>query len=244
MVSIINLYYKYVFSKRIILVFILINIIYITSLIYSSGILDGYSYIDMYKIDFEYVFYNDFVLIVRILSVVFNVFMVSLIYKDSCVNLSKYLVDKPIKKFYIIWSKLIFIFLICSSLVLILFEYYSIINVLFTPYSFISSDILHLYLAILIQNVTYVLIAFFLMSIIPSMLTSLLPMLLFWYMEINTFSQGVETNTLIYNLNKYIPNISLNNGAYQLSSDWVNYLYFNIILVLIIVFINVNKEIL
>jgi|AntAceMinimDraft_18_1070375.scaffolds.fasta_scaffold00117_14 hypothetical protein len=244
MLNIINLYYKYVFSKKIILIFILINIIYITSLIYSSGILDGYSYIDMYKIDFEYVFYNDFVLIVRILSVVFNVFMVSLIYKDSCVNLSKYLVDKPIKKFYIIWSKLIFLFLISFMLVSVLFEYYSIINLLFTPYRYVSNEILHLYLAVLTQNITYVLITFFFMSIIPSMLTSLLPMLLFWYMEINTSTQALESNTLMFNLYKYIPNISLNDGVYQLSGDWINYLYLNIIIVLIIVFINVNKEIL
>ena len=107
MLNMIKLYYRYIFSKKIIVVFVIINLVYLASLVYSSGVLDGYSYIDMYRNEFFDVFYSDFILVVKVLSVIFNVFMVSLIFKDSCINMSKYVVDKSIKKLYLVWAKIL-----------------------------------------------------------------------------------------------------------------------------------------
>jgi hypothetical protein len=82
------------------------------------------------------------------------------------------------------------------------------------------------------------------MSIIPSMLTSLLPMLLFWYLEMNPISSSQEANTFTIFLHEYIPNISLNNGVYQLSGSMAYYLIIYLISIIIIVAINVKKDVL
>lgn len=244
MFSIIKLYYQYIFSKKIILVFIVIHLVYIVSILYSSGAMDGYSTIDMYRFENQDVFYHDFVLIVKILSVTFNVFVVSLLFKETCVNMSKYLVDKPIKKLYVIWAKLLLAIMISSMMVCLLFEYYSLINIFCTPYTFESSKMLALFFAVLVQNITYVYITFLFMSIIPSMLTCLLPILLFWYMELNGTIVDINNHSIGYYFYKYIPSISLNMGEYKLSSDVFSYLFFIAILLTLTVIINTNKEIL
>lgn len=244
MLNMIKLYYHYIFSKKIMLVFVLINMIFITSLIYSSGLMDGFTYMDMYRFDFQELFYSDFVLIVKILSVTFNVFMVSLIFKDSCVNMSKYIIDKPIKKLMLIWSKILLSFGIIFTVVFLLFEYFAIIQVFLTPYSNSLTKFLNLFLAVLLMNISYVLISFFLMSLIASMLTILLPIILFWYMELNVAITVIEPDSLTYYFYQYIPNISLNQGEYLLSSNFLNYLYFDIVLISLIVLINIKKEIL
>ncbi|MBI9009714.1 MAG: hypothetical protein JEZ05_06765 [Tenericutes bacterium] len=239
-----KLYYRYIFSKKIILVFILINIIFIVSQIYSSGLMDGFTYMDMYRFDFQEMFYSDFVLMVKIVSVTFNVFMVTLIFKDSCVNMSKYIVDKPIKKLVLIWAKLLIVFEITFTVVFLLFEYFGIIHVFLTPYSYSLSEFVNLFLAVLLMNISYVLISFFLMSLIASMLTIVLPILLFWYMELNVSITLIEEKSLAYIFYQYIPNISLNQGEYLLSNHFLNYLFFDIVLISLIVFLNIKKEIL
>lgn len=243
MINFVTFYYRYLFSKRMILVYGFIQIFFIFGLVYTSGLMDGYTYIDMYRTNYGELFFNDFLMITKFLSVIMVVFMSVMLANESCVNVEKYLVDKFVIKIKVIISKYVLSFMLVTVIVTQFFLYFAIINVFLTPYVLVVNTLKDVYIAILLQNYGYLCITFLLLKIIPSIFTSILPIGLYWYMEINQSLVQIEANTIIKIIYQVIPNPILIEEAYGLYSDIYLYGLADIVLVLMSVFIHINQEV-
>lgn len=243
MLNISKLYFRYIMTKQVMIIFALINLLYGFSCVYSSGVFDGYSYMDMYQTEYALSFYIDFFIITKMIAVIISVFVITMLFRESSNNLAKYIIDKPFKKFNLVISKYFVGIAVSFIFISFLFGFYDTFTYMFTPYSLLKDDFLKLYIGVLFQNLTYISISFLLMSIFPNILVSLVPIVIYWYMEVNPYYVGLEVNDLTKVMYSYIPNPLLVQEGSLLINYNVGYLIFNIITVFLAILININKDI-
>lgn len=243
MLNISKLYYRYILTKQVMIILILINLFYSLSLIYSSGIFDGYSYMDMYRIDYSISFHVEFFIITKMITVIISVFIITMLFREASNHLATYIIDKRFKKFDLVMSKYFVAISISIIFISSLFGIYFLITYFFTPYSLIKSEYIDLFLAVLVQNLTYISMTFLLMSIFSNILVSLVPIVIYWFMEVNPLYNGLEVNGLSEVMYKYIPNPLLIEETNLLMNYTIGYLIFNFITVCSAILININKDI-
>lgn len=225
------------------MVYCLIQVLFMLGMVYTSGMTDGYTYIDMYRTDYGALYFNDFLVITKFLSVMMVVFIAVMLTNESCINVEKYLVDKFIIKIKVILSKYLLSLILVTVIVSQFFLDFSLINLYLTPYQLDAEVMKSLYIAILLQNYGYLCLTFLLLKIIPSIFTSILPIVLYWYMEINQSPMQIEANNVIKIIYQIIPNPIFIDETYTLYANISLYGLADVILVLISVFIHMNQEV-
>jgi len=243
MIRIAFLYYRYIFNKKMILIFCILILSYTFSMLYSSGIFDGFSYIDMYRNEYRILYVDEFVVLTKLISVIFSVFVVILLNRESCLDIAKYIVDRPIRRLHLVLGRIITTVLVTLITVSLFFLIFLIINLFLTPYVFDKEMFISLYKGISLQVLTYTFITFLVMSIFPNIFLTFIPIVLFWYMEINISRDLITTSDFIKIIYEYIPNLVKLDGSYALLHSELNYILTIVILFLTSIFLNIKKDI-
>ena len=231
-IQLIRLNYRFLFNKLTMTIVLILNCIIIFGLITASSISEGYYYVDMYISDCFDFYLNESILLIKVITVLLAIILTTTLNTSTANNLNKYIVDRQIKKFNIFISKLVTIYLVMILFILLFFSQFIIIAKLLTPYSIDIDLILDLLFKQYLQIVFYISLTNFLLCLFPSILLSITPIILFWYMEINYDIAMINSNKLVEKLYEYIPNLVLLNNQYKLVLDYPKYAILLIIIIL------------
>ncbi|XMB72395.1 hypothetical protein RJI07_00465 [Mycoplasmatota bacterium WC30] len=243
MINLIKLNYKYIFNKTTITISLLFIMFLQFGLIYSTGIFDGYYQIDMYRVEYQLSYINDSVLLIKVVLIMMAIFIATLANGEGSNNLAKYIVDKSIKKYSFIFARIFTLFLVMSVILILFCLSFVAISKIITPFTIDNSYIYTIFQALLLQTFFYISFTSLLLTILPSLLTSLLPVLIFWYMEVNNTKSIIESSSIIKGIYQNIPNVVFSDNCYSLLFPIENYIAFILIVILLNIFIYVKKDI-
>ncbi|XFA99255.1 hypothetical protein ACAG96_01415 [Candidatus Izemoplasma sp. B36] len=230
--QLIRLNYRFLFNKLTISIVLVLNGITIFGFFAASSISEGYFYVDMYIADCYHFYLNESILLIKVVTVLLAIILTTTLNTASANNLNKYIVDRQIKKYNVFISKLITICLVMLLLMLLFFSQFIILAKLLTPYTLNIEVVLQLAWKQYLQIIFYISLTNFLLCIFPSILLSITPIILFWYMEINFDIAMINGHNLLKKLYEYIPNLILLNNNYGLVVDYSKYTILLIIIIL------------
>ncbi len=230
--QLVRLNYRFLFNKLTISILIVLNCIIIFGFIIASNISEGYFYLDMYQSEYSKFYLSEAILIIKIITVLLAIILTTTLNTTNASNLNKYIVDRQVRKYDIYLSKLITINLVMVLFILLFFSHYIIIVKLFTPYKINIKVVVELALNQYLQIVFFISLTNFLLCLLPSILLSISPIILFWYMELNNDIAMINANKLLQKLYEYIPNLILSENSYKLVVDYSKYTIFLVILIL------------
>ncbi|QLY39710.1 hypothetical protein HF295_02085 [Hujiaoplasma nucleasis] len=171
-------------TKTFVIITIILLFILMVAFIYNSQVLDGYEYIDAYKIDFAFDFLNESFLVLEFISVFIAIYIGLNLGSKSNQALAIYTVTskKAKRLFYLsrMITGLIIITIIFISQIVLLQAY----SHAFTPY-IIDLGIYYLQAGYLyLENIQYYLLTLIFIMIFKHLLVGLIPLLMFWIFEI------------------------------------------------------------
>lgn len=230
MIPMITLYGKFLFQRTTLFIMLLFYFVVILGVFNASGIFIGISDIDMYRREYEITYIQESITLIKTIVMVLAIFLTAYMNSNTCNNLAKYLVDKPIKKWSMFYSKIALLIVVIIVHVLLFWLFMSLITMKFTPYSPSLSTSRTIFLYIMLQAVFYVCFTNILLSIAPNILVSIVPIMLYWYMELNHNVILFEANTVLTTLYTYIINPIYSNETFITFGRISNYILFILIL--------------
>lgn len=211
---------QFLLSKIFIIILCILLVILHVNTIYASQIVEGFQYVDAFKITYGLDFMNDVLLVSEYILVFLGIFIGLILANPSNQALSMYSVFCKTSKIKFYTSRLLtgfmMILLISSLNAYITYVFTS----RFTPYVLSSSLYTKQFIYIFIQAFQYYLITLMLMGIINHFLMGLLSLVIFWiyevlYPSLPTYVSKItsviliNTNGLIKNNNKLEIYVSL-----------------------------------
>ncbi len=230
MIPMTALYAKFLFQRTTILIMLLFYLIVILGVLNASGIFLGFSDIDMYRREYEISYIQESITLIKTIVMVLAIFLTAYMNSNTCNNLAKYLVDKPLKKWMMFYSKIILLLVVVILHVLLFSLFMSLITSKFTPFIVSFSHNKDIFFYITLQAAFYVCFTNILLSIAPNILVSIVPIMLYWYMELNHNVMLFEANKFLTMLYTYIINPIYANENFVLFGDIQNYVLFIMIL--------------
>lgn len=224
MIALMKFYYRFLFSNLTIIILLGFQLITILGLVQSSGVFLGYYTLDMGRAEFEITYIQDAVNVIKAMIVLLSVFVTMLLNSNSCHNLSKYLVDRPIIKVQIFFSKMGLLILTVLSNLLLFFMAMILISNIATPYGITLFEYKEVFIYLCIQSLFYLSLTNVLLSILPNIFVSFIPIVLFWYMELHHSIWFDEHQNLAEYLYRYILNPIFVNEKFIIYSTMNHYL--------------------
>lgn len=228
----------YLLNRMIISILIIGIILLILSILVSSGVMDGQYMLDMNRNEYERLFFEDSLLIVKILSVMLSIFITAILNSDSAVNFSKYIIDNRQQKWMLFFSKVLTLFIVMVIVILVSLSIYIFMTYFFTPFDLNLEIVIKAYVKLFLLVIFYISLTNMLMTFSSTILLTLFPLALFWSMEINANIDMIKTSNLLKFLFQYIPHpyLAQNNICFYGVNDiyyiviigiiWGNSLYF------------------
>jgi hypothetical protein len=206
MLEIIKLNFRYLLSKSTILILILVFCFIAIGVISSSGVLENYYYLDMFRSDQYIQYVYEVSLILKITIIIESILLTIMINTESYNNLCKYIVDKPQRKYAVFIAKLIVIVFVALFIQLIDWLFVFSFTKIILPFDIINEDLFLVIKITIAQSIIYIMITNIIMSILPNIFVGILPIGLFWYLELNSQIITIEENELLKMLYQWIPN--------------------------------------
>lgn len=238
-----HLYDKFLFSKEVCMILTLITSLFIVATLYSGQVFEGYQTMELYLLEYQEMFLLDYLLITKVISVILSVLLVIVMYSEQGLNLRLFVIDSFTSKYKFFLSRLVFSFLITIILSLLTVSIFVIIYQQFTPYNYDFQTVIQLFVTLMIQNLFYVYLCHALISIVPSVIIGFIPIVIFWYYEINFLTMVESNSSLLLFSTNLVPHISLIQGKIELYSHVMGYMIFILIFIEIYLFVNINKDI-
>ncbi|MCK4551900.1 MAG: hypothetical protein KAU02_03205 [Tenericutes bacterium] len=231
MIEMIKFQYKFLFNRMTIIIVFIFNIILFIGLLYSSSIFEGYYYIDLYRESFAKAFNTEAFLLIKVASVMISVILTTMIYSDTNNNLSKYIIDKEERKFIVFFSRIYTLMFVMSIIIIVYFLDYLVITILLTPYIFDLVYISKITFWLIVQVYIYVALTGLLTTLVPNILISLIPIALFWFLEINAQEEVILQSNILKIMYEYIPNLVEIDSRLTVMGNLGKYLVFLIIVI-------------
>jgi len=206
---------RFFFHKKTILILSIVFLFYIYGTIYASGVEEGRMWIDLYRYEFLGEYLSETLTISKFVLVILVIFTSITMQSKAHQNLAKYLVDHPVKKVTLFMSCLLFQLLLDILYIVLIGLFFAAYSSIFTPYAlhdlmFVKELTGFVYIAIF-----YTVFTNTLQIVLPHLLTGILPIGIFWYLEMNQDVAIVPDQQMIQWLYKYIPNMFyLSDGAH------------------------------
>lgn len=243
MLEIIKLNFRYLLSKSTILILLLVFAFIVLGVISSSGVLDNYYHLDMFRSDQYIQYVYEVSLILKITIIIESILLTIMINTESYNNLCKYIVDKPQRKYAVFIAKLIVIILIVLFIQFIDWLFVFSYTKTILPFDVIFKDLFLVIKITVLQSIIYILVTNIIMSILPNIFVGILPIGLFWYLELNSQIITIEENNLLKILYLWIPNTLYVNNHFLNYANIKNVLLFIIIAIFGNCLIFVKKDI-
>ena len=177
--------------------------------IYSSQIFDGYQYIDGFRTSFQMDYLDETFFVLEYIMVFIGVITAVSVSNKGNQALILYAISSKKQKFYFILTR------ITSSLWLVTWIYVSQLMMIYgytlalTPYTLDLKVLFTQSLNLWFQIFQYMMISFNLMLIASSLLMGIVPMIIFWTLEItsHSLSKNLQTisNSVLMNISGFRP---------------------------------------
>ncbi|MFP4477945.1 MAG: hypothetical protein ACLFPM_00770 [Candidatus Izemoplasmatales bacterium] len=203
----IDLQMDFLLSKiNVTIIFFLLIVIMLSSL-YNAQVMEGYAYLDGFRKDFQNDFLNESFMMIEFILVFISIYIGMVLGGHKNQALMIYSVYSKKTKYKYLMARLvtgiwmIAILLICVLLTIILIVYY------FTPY--VIDHIIYIKVSSLLflQLIQYFVLTLTLLTIINHFLFGLLPLLIFWAVEITSYNMPKDlkniTEKIMVDINGY-----------------------------------------
>lgn len=228
----IRLNYRFLFNRITTTIVFILNAITVFGMLSASNIKEGFGYIDMYRVSYGNFYFDESFMLIKLTIIIMAIVLTASLSSVSAKKINIYVVNKQVDKYSIFISKLITLFIVMLVLSLFFIIEYLLILVVLTPYSYSLDFIVNIFINQYLQTIVYISITNFLLCILPSLLLSVLPIILFWYMEINAYLEVINSNEILSKLYDYIPNLVIYENQYRFLGNSINYLLFLTIIIL------------
>lgn len=203
-----HLQLDFLLSKVIMMVIVLTMVIIFGALIYGSGIIEGYTYIDAYKSVYQTEFLNEGFVVIEFVLVFVAIFLGMNLANQNNHSLMIYTICSSKDKRHFIYSRIIAGILILSVLLIVVLVTLLIFILVLTPYRLEFGKFFNHVFRLYIELIEYYLLTLFLMLIFNHMMMGLLSFLIFWVMEI--LSANTQSSIFIF-----LSNVIVNIQGYQ-----------------------------
>jgi len=237
----IKLQINYLFSHMFIICYILISLVILIGIYFSSSIDLNYTYIDGFRSEFFSEYLNQSSLIIEVLITITAIFLAGILTVKKNEFLISYTVTSYMEKLYFVIARILVALLTILSMIIVNGLFFLLITELLTPYSVDIMEFINLMTWIFFQASFFQIIAFLLISIFNYFLVILLPLVTFWYKKtIFSFSE-IESGFSKFIL-KNIPSFELLNNEVVTYRNFYTYLLLFIIVLIITCLIDVIKD--
>jgi len=240
----IRLEWRYLFHRMTILLFGILICFYLFALVYSSGILDGSSTMDLFRISFGESYVQEIIVIIKFLYIILVVFITVLMQAEGHRNLGKYIIDHPKKKLQFYLSTLLFQFLVATAILILFALLFISYTKMFTPYALPTLLLKDYFTWLLLEGILFLTMTNTLLILLPHIFVGLLPIIIFWVMETNRSKEWIDSSAFLSLLYKYLPNIWIENNQLVLYGVLSNYIFFFFICLFFGLTLQVRKDIL
>ncbi|QWB99326.1 hypothetical protein KHQ88_03960 [Mycoplasmatota bacterium] len=199
----------YLLSRVNIFIMYFLLAVLIISSIYNSQIFEGYEYIDGFRREFAFDFLNESFIVIEFIMVFISIYIGIILAGKNNQSLMKYtVVSLKTKKYHII-SRII----VGMGLILLLIIFIGIslifITMILTPYPINTEYFIKLLALLYLELIQYFMMSMILMAFVNHFLFGILPMLIFWLLEIITYD-------IPKNIKNIIDHIMININGYQI----------------------------
>ncbi|OQX94093.1 MAG: hypothetical protein B6I17_00105 [Tenericutes bacterium 4572_104] len=240
----IKMEYRFFFQKTTISIICVFLTFYFLSILYSTGISNGWLYLDAFREEYQDEFIKDSLLIINFTYLSLVIFTGIFMHSQAHQNLAKYIVDYPLKKIEVFFSNIFFqLFVLLLYITIISIAFILILNT-FTPFN-ISHDKLWFCLKLMvIEGIFYLALINSILIIFQHILIGLIPIALMWYMEINANIYIINSSEILKNIYSWIPSIIYSNKDFIALIDFVSSYLIIISLILVSLTIYLRRDIL
>lgn len=236
--------WRYLFHKTTIWIVFGFLLVFLGSLVYSSNVLYGWTEMDMRRVEYGLMYQIESIQILKFVYLMLVIFIGILMNTESHRNLAKYIIVHQTMKLKIHIASTLFQWIIATVLLLFLITGLVAFEVVFTPYHVDSSEIIFISGWLYLQGVIYLALTNLLLIALPHLMVGLLPIILYWLMEMNTNQDVISSHILWSWMYRHIPNPLYEQDHWIVLGEWETYLIFLLISLLLGAFLQVRKDIL
>lgn len=207
MIDYILLDLRFFFHKKTILILSIVFLFYVFGTIYASGVEEGRMWMDLYRYEYLEEYLSETLTISKFVLVILVIFTSITMQSKVHQNLGKYLVDRPVKKVTFYISCLLFQLLLDVLYIVLIGLFFAIYTRIFTPYALNDSMFVKELTGFIFTALFYTVFTNTLQIVLPHLLTGILPIGIFWYLEMNQDVATAPDQKMIHLLYKYVPDV-------------------------------------
>jgi len=205
MINYMRMHYDFIMTKTLVILVIILLCLIQANDIYASQILEGYGYLDGHRQILSEDYFNEAWMVREYVLVFISIFIAMGLSNKQNKALMVYTIISIKTKFYFIISRI----MIGSMLILVIWlsqtlSFYAI-TVGFTPYQLNMGQLIKISLCLLVELLQYHILTLFLISLAQFNLIGLIPLILFWFIEVTYHSPLGKINKVIQ---RFIVNIN------------------------------------
>jgi len=235
---------RFFFHKKTILILSIIFLFYVFGTIYASGIEEGKMWIELYRNEYLEEYISETLTISKFVLVILVIFTSITMQSKAHQNLAKYIVDRPVKKATLTVSCLLFQLLIDGLYIIMISLFYAIYTNIFTPFVLNDSILLKELNGLIFTVLFYAVFTNTLQIVIPHLLTGILPIGIFWYLEMNQDLAMLQGQQMIHWLYKLIPDVFYLTNEVRLYFDQYLVIIALLLFISISFIIQITKDVL
>jgi hypothetical protein len=207
MIDYMRMHYDYILTKTLVTLVIVLICLILVNDVYASQILDGYGYIDAHRDTFSNDYFNEAWMVREYILVFISIFIAMGLSNKQNKALMVYTVVSRKTKIYFITSRIIIGCMLMTLIWVTQTMTFYAITLGFTPYQLELGHMINLSLSLLIELLQYHILTMFLMALTQFNLVGLIPLIIFWLIEVTHHSSLGKINNLIQsfmvNINGY-----------------------------------------
>jgi hypothetical protein len=187
----------YLLSKiTVTIIFLLLTVIILSSL-YNTQILEGYAYIDGFRDEFGYDFFNETFIIIEFILVFISIYIGIVLAGKGNQSLMMYSVYSVKTKTYHMISRVLTGLLIIAILIIFVSSTILFIVYLLTPYQLVFESFMKVTFLLFLELLQYFMMTLLFMAVTNHFLCGLMSLLIFWLLEILSYDLPEKVNSII-----------------------------------------------
>jgi len=202
-----RLHHDYMLSKTFITIILILMMVIQLNTLYASQILEGYGHLDAFRESFQEDYLNDVFMVMEYIFVFIGILTaISLSNKNNQALMVYTVTSKKDKWLFIIGRIILGIMFLLAVWISQICAVYAFTSG-FTPYTIYLKDYFEVAIYLILEMIQYYLITLMLMVIVSTVLIGIVPLLIFWLLEISLHSLSIELQKLltifVININGY-----------------------------------------